>query len=63
MRIRPTTVRVATCCLLALICTTASSTEQPIPQNDGWVTDLGDFLTPQQETMLEALMESVLTPA
>ena len=58
MRIRPTTVRVATCCLLALICTTASSTEQPIPQNDGWVTDLGDFLTPQQETMLEALMES-----
>ncbi len=58
MRIRSTTVRVATCCLLALICTTASSTEQPIPQNDGWVTDLGDFLTPQQETVLEALMES-----
>jgi len=58
VRIRPTTIRVATCCLLALICTTASSNEQPIPQNDGWVTDLGDFLTPQQETMLEALMES-----
>ena len=29
-----------------------------IPANDGWVTDLGGFLTPQQETTLEQLMES-----
>ena len=58
MRIRPTTVRVATCCLLALVCTTASLGQQPIPKNDGWVTDLGGFLTPQQESTLEALMES-----
>ncbi|MCD6380381.1 TPM domain-containing protein [bacterium] len=31
---------------------------QDIPDNDGWVTDLGGFLTPQQEVTLEQLMES-----
>ncbi len=31
---------------------------QDIPANDGWVTDLGGFLSPQQETTLERLMES-----
>jgi len=31
---------------------------QDIPANDGWVTDLGGFLTPQQEATLEQLMES-----
>ena len=45
-------------CLLVLVCATASPAQQPIPKNDGWVTDLGDFLTPQQESALEALMES-----
>jgi len=45
-------------CLLALACATASLAQQPIPKNDGWVTDLGDFLTPQQEASLEALMAS-----
>jgi len=55
---RPTTTRVVVFCLLALACTTASLAQQPIPKNDGWVTDLGDFLTPQQESALEALMES-----
>ena len=29
-----------------------------IPANQGWVTDLGGFLTPQQEQALETLMES-----
>ena len=29
-----------------------------IPANDGWVTDLVGFLTPQQEATLETLMES-----
>ena len=32
-----------------------------VPANDGWVTDLADFLTPQQEQALEALMESYRT--
>ncbi|MFQ5720280.1 MAG: TPM domain-containing protein, partial [Acidobacteriota bacterium] len=58
MRIRQTTVRIATCCLLALACATISPAQQPLPKNDGWVTDLGDFLTPTQESTLEALMES-----
>ena len=31
---------------------------QDLPRNDGWVTDLGDMLTPDQEASLEALMES-----
>jgi len=58
MRIRPTAVRVVTCCLLALASTAASPAQQPLPKNDGWVTDLGGFLTPQEESTLEALMES-----
>ena len=32
--------------------------QEPIPANDGWVTDLAGFLTPQQEATLEQLMES-----
>jgi len=36
----------------------AAAQAQDIPDNDGWVTDLGGFLTPQQETTLEQLMES-----
>lgn len=32
--------------------------QEAIPPNDGWVTDLADFLTPSQERSLEALMES-----
>jgi len=31
---------------------------QEVPANDGWVTDLADMLTPEQERSLEALMES-----
>ena len=30
----------------------------PVPASDGWVTDLGDLLTPSQEASLESLMES-----
>ena len=29
-----------------------------VPRNDGWVTDLAGFLTPQQEQALETLMQS-----
>ena len=55
----PTTISVAICFLLALACsTTTSPAQQPIPKNDGWVTDLGGLLTPQQESSLEAFMES-----
>jgi len=36
----------------------AAAQARDIPANDGWVTDMGGFLTPQQETTLEQLMES-----
>lgn len=58
MSVRLTIARFTLFGLLALACTTVSTAQQPIPKNDGWVTDLGDFLTPQQESALEALMES-----
>ncbi len=58
MWIRRTTGRVLLCFLVLLVCAATSSAQQPIPKNDGWVTDLGDFLTPQQESALEAMMES-----
>ena len=32
--------------------------QEPIPTNDGWVTDLAGFLTPQEEQSLEQLMAS-----
>ena len=38
-----------------------ATAQQAIPPNDGWVTDLGDFLTPEQERSLEQLMESYKT--
>ena len=44
--------------LCALLLATASLAQQAIPRNDGWVTDGADFLSPQQEQALEALMES-----
>lgn len=58
MSVRLTIARFTLFGLLALACATVSPAQQPIPKNDGWVTDLGDFLTPQQESALEALMES-----
>jgi len=36
----------------------AASAKSAIPKSDGWVTDLGDFLTAEQERALEALMAS-----
>jgi uncharacterized protein len=49
--------RVAGVCLVAAV---AASSLAPaaVPQNDGWVTDLAGFLSPQQEQSLEALMQS-----
>jgi uncharacterized protein len=35
-----------------------ASTLQDVPASDGWVTDLADLLSPQEERALEALMES-----
>ncbi|MFT7671078.1 MAG: hypothetical protein ACI8X5_003794 [Planctomycetota bacterium] len=32
--------------------------QDSVPKNDGWVTDLGEMLSPQQEQGLEVLMES-----
>ncbi len=43
--------------LAALLCV-AVQAQSAIPRNDGWVTDLAGFLSPQQEQALEALMES-----
>jgi uncharacterized protein len=34
------------------------ASEQSVPKNDGWVTDLAGLLTPEQEQQLEARMES-----
>ena len=44
--------------LVALSLAVTVHAQGEIPANDGWVTDLGGFLTPQQETALETLMES-----
>jgi uncharacterized protein len=44
--------------LAALVLVGTVHAEGEVPANDGWVTDLAGFLTPQQETSLEALMES-----
>jgi uncharacterized protein len=44
--------------LAALLQAVPVHAEGEIPRNEGWVTDLGGFLTPQQETSLETLMES-----
>ena len=44
--------------ILALLLAVTVHAQGQIPANDGWVTDLGGFLTPQQETSLETLMES-----
>ncbi len=44
--------------IVALLLAVTVHARGEIPANDGWVTDLGGFLTPQQETSLETLMES-----
>jgi uncharacterized protein len=44
--------------LAALLLVVTVYAQDDLPANDGWVTDLGGFLTPQQETSLETLMES-----
>ncbi len=49
-------IRSAVVLVVLLLAVTVQA--QDIPTNDGWVTDLGGFLTPQQETTLEHLMES-----
>ncbi len=43
--------------ITALLCV-AVQAQSALPRNDGWVTDLAGFLSPQQEQALEALMES-----
>ena len=44
-------------CLLAAVAAPGLALSA-VPSNDGWVTDLGGFLTPQQEQALETLMQS-----
>jgi len=43
--------------IATLLCV-ALHAQSPLPANDGWVTDLAGFLSPQQEQALETLMES-----
>ena len=50
-------VIVAMVAITALLCV-AVQAQSALPRNDGWVTDLAGFLSPQQEQALEALMES-----
>src|SRR6185295_4767664 len=45
----------------ALLCGLAPPREQPVPRNDGWVTDLAGMLGAEDERQLEALMESYQT--
>ncbi len=55
------TGRIVTGLLLALAVAglaQAQGAQDPLPRNDGWVTDLAGFLTPQEERSLEELMES-----
>jgi len=56
------TVRVAALRAVALVAVVAAgaaaASARELPANDGWVTDLGGFLTPEQERELEALAES-----
>jgi uncharacterized protein len=44
--------------LAALALAVPSGAQEPIPENDGWVTDLAGFLAPPEERALETLMES-----
>ena len=44
--------------VVALLLAVTVRAQGNIPANDGWVTDLGEMLTAEQESSLEALMES-----
>ena len=44
-------------CLVAAVAASGAALAA-VPPNDGWVTDLAGFLSPQQEQSLEALMQS-----
>ncbi len=55
---RAAVVLVALLLAALLPAVTVHAQQGEIPANDGWVTDLGGFLTPQQEATLESLMES-----
>ncbi len=55
----PHAVGVGTAVLLVTALLAAPTpAQEPIPANDGWVTDLAGFLSPQEEQALEQLMAS-----
>ena len=58
VNIRRATLIIAALFVVALTPAAGVHAQGDIPANDGWVTDLGGFLTPQQERSLETLMES-----
>ncbi len=58
VNIRRTALIIVALLVVALVPVAGVQAQGDIPANDGWVTDLGGFLTPQQERSLETLMES-----
>jgi uncharacterized protein len=54
-------VRIILLLALALSAIPPAFAQDALPKNDGWVTDLAGFLTPQQEQSLERLMQSYET--
>lgn len=59
-KIRPRYALIIIAVLLAAVLPPAApaGAQGDIPANDGWVTDLAGFLTPEQEASLEQTMES-----
>ena len=47
--------------VVALLLAAPAHGQEAIPANDGWVTDLAGFLTPEQERGLEARMQAYKT--
>src|SRR5690606_1338357 len=51
----------ASLALFATLLAPVATAQIDVPENDGWVTDLAGFLTPEQERELERMMESYRT--
>jgi len=57
-RRRPAARRIRALAAVAVLLASAAVARAEVPRNNGWVTDLAGFLTPQQKQSLETLMES-----
>jgi uncharacterized protein len=54
----PRSAKITACFAISVLLCVAAHAASPLPAHDGWVTDLADLLSPQQEQALEGLMES-----